>query len=249
VLQGAGRLQSELRGWLKDVVKPDEMFLDLGCGAGSLLVAAVANGCRGIGVDVSMTWLVVARQLIIEAGGEPILAAGLGESLPLPDNMIDAVVSLDVIEHVGDPARYLSEISRVTKPRGHVALSTPNRFSLTPEPHVFVWGVGWLPQPWQVPYVRWRSGLDYSGTKLMGSAGLSRLLRANTEFKADIIVPPISQEEIGRFRAFKARVARAYNRINAKPYLRWFFLLVGPFFRVVGTKTDLRQLHPDGRAN
>lgn len=236
VLQGASRLREDLRGWLSSAVRPNRRFLDLGCGAGMLLAAAAANGCKGVGVDVSMTWLVVAKRLIAEAGGEPVLAAALGEFLPLPDQAVDAVVSLDVIEHVGDPARYLCEIDRVTKPGGGVALSTPNRFSLTPEPHVFVWGVGWLPQPWQAPFVRWRSGKSYADTRLMSSFGLRRLLRSNTDFASTLIVPPIAQEEIKRFSPFKARLAGGYNRIRAQPWLRWFFLLVGPFFQVVGAK-------------
>lgn len=236
VLQGSGRLRADLRGWLNTAVRPNRRFLDLGCGAGMLIGAAAGNGCKGLGIDVSMTWLVVAKRLIAEAGGEPVLAAALGEALPLPDQAVDAVVSLDVIEHVRDPARYLSEINRVTKPDGGIALSTPNRFSLTSEPHVFVWGVGWLPQPWQASFVRWRSGKSYADTKLLSSFGLRRLLRSNTDFASTVIVPPIAPEEIERFPVFKARLARIYNRVRTQLWLRWLFLLVGPFFQVVGAK-------------
>ena len=102
----------------------------------------LATGRPVIGIDVSMTWLVVAKKLVSESGGKPFLAAGMAEALPLASDSIPAVVSLDVIEHVHDPDAYLAEIDRVLQPGGRAALSTPNRFSLTAEPHVFVWGVG-----------------------------------------------------------------------------------------------------------
>lgn len=236
ILEGAQRLQSDLHGWLKDVARPNEVFLDLGCGAGSLIAAAAARGCKGIGVDVSMTWLVVAKQLIADAGVEPVLAAALGESLPLGDEAVDAVISLDVIEHVSHPSRYLSEIHRVTRRQGRVALSTPNRFSLTAEPHVFVWGVGWLPVQWQASYVRWRSGKSYSDTTLMSSFGLRRLLGESGTYQIDLIVPQVAPEEIQRFSPVKARLAKIYNVLCTERRLRWFFLLFGPFFRLVATK-------------
>jgi SAM-dependent methyltransferase len=229
-------LQSDVRGWLEPVLRPDRVFLDVGCGAGSLIAAAAANRCKGIGVDVSMTWLVVAKRLISEAGAEPVLAAAMGEALPLEDNAVYAIVSLDVIEHVSHPRAYLSEIHRVVRHGGRVALSTPNRFSLTPEPHVFVWGVGWLPARWQAPYVRWRSGKAYRDTRLVSSFGLRRLVEASGAYVTELIVPPVPEEEIDRFAPVKASVARMYNRLATSRWLRWFFLLFGPFFRIVATK-------------
>ena len=89
-----------------------------------------------LGIDVSMTWLVVAKRLISESCRQPVLAASLADALPLADDSVSCVVSLYVIEHVVDPRTYLSEISRVTKSGGYVALATPNRYSLTAEPHV-----------------------------------------------------------------------------------------------------------------
>lgn len=122
-------MKDDVAGWLQPAINGDGTFLDLGCGAGMLLAASMGQGRSGIGIDVSMTWLVVAKRLVAEFGGEPILAAALGESLPLKHNSIDAVISLDVIEHVRDPGSYHRQIERVVRPGGRIALSTPNRFS------------------------------------------------------------------------------------------------------------------------
>ncbi len=43
---------------------------------------------------------------------------GIGEDLPFSDNSFDAVLSLNVLEHVKDPFKCASEISRVLKPGG-----------------------------------------------------------------------------------------------------------------------------------
>ncbi len=237
VLEAPLRLRVDVAGWLGKAIRPGRLTLDVGCGPGMLLAAAAAKGCDGIGIDASMTCLVVAKRLIAEYGGRPRLAAALGEALPLATESVDAVVSLDVIEHVGDPGAYLAEIDRVTRIGGRVALSTPNRFSLTAEPHVFVWGVGWLPRRWQPAYVRWRSGRSYGNTRLLSSLGLRRLLKSHTGIAYTVLIPPVAPEDIARFPRRKARLAEWYNVVSRMSAARWFFLLCGPFFRVSGVKT------------
>jgi SAM-dependent methyltransferase len=158
------------------------------------------------------------------------------ERLPLPTGAFHGVVSLDVIEHVNDVAGHLEEIDRIAAPGARLALSTPNRFSLAPEPHVGVLGVGWLPRPLQARYVRWRAGLDYRGTALLSSRALCAAIRRRTGFSAKVLIPPISPFEIRSFRPAKRRLAMAYNRVHGWPAARWFFLALGPFFRLVGVK-------------
>lgn len=237
VLTAPKRLHEDIAGWLAEPTSQDA-WLDLGCGPGMLLAAAadMERPGSGIGVDVSMTWLVVAKRLIAAHGRTPILAAALGEALPLADGALSGVVSLDVIEHVDRPDAYLREIDRVTRPGGHLALSTPNRFSLAPEPHVMVWGVGLLPRRYQARYVAWRSGKAYVSTCLMGSVELRRILKRTTGFVVRIIIPPVPEDEIRRFSSTKAKLARLYNRLSGAAALRAVFLLIGPFFRISGVK-------------
>ncbi|HHT9119329.1 MAG TPA: class I SAM-dependent methyltransferase [Candidatus Hypogeohydataceae bacterium YC41] len=237
IMAAPDRLRTELRGWLKPSTTGVGLFLDVGCGFGTLLAAAAAEGLKGIGIDVSMVSLVVTRRLVAEWGGQPLLAAALAEALPLADGSVSGVVSLDVLEHVADQGRYLSEINRVTAPGGYVALSTPNRYSLAAEPHVFVLGVGWLPRSLQKDYVKWRSGKSYEFTWLLSAREVANLLRQHTHFQFDILVPPVPEEEIVHFPTYRATLARLYNRLVFSGWMRWLLLRIGPFFHIIGKKT------------
>ena len=236
VMGGPARLRADITGWLQPCLAGPGPFLDLGCGGGMLLAAAAAEGRHGVGIDVSMVWLVVASRMIAEHGGRPVLAAAMAEALPLADGALSGVISLDVIEHVADPAVYLREIDRVTGIGGHIALSTPNRFSLTAEPHVFVWGVGWLPRRLQARYVRWRSGKPYDFTRLLSTWEAARLVRRTTQFDARILIPLVDKGDIAHFSNWRARMARLYNCLVQAGGFRWLFLAVGPFFRILGVR-------------
>ena len=52
---------------------------------------------------------------------------GLGEALPYDDASFDAVVCVDVLEHVADLAKVLSEVSRTLRPGGVFLFDTINR--------------------------------------------------------------------------------------------------------------------------
>jgi SAM-dependent methyltransferase len=60
--------------------------------------------------------------------------------LPFGDAFFDAVVSIEVIEHVEDQFAFLHELVRVTKPGGRVVVTTPNVLSLTSRVRTLFWG-------------------------------------------------------------------------------------------------------------
>ena len=229
------RLRNEVIGWLRDVALTPG-FVDLGCGPGLLLAAAADAGVSGAGIDASLEWLVVARRMIEAHGGRATLCAALCEAVPLPDGTVPAIASLDVIEHCADQRRHLREIDRIAAPAAPFALATPNRFSVTAEPHVGVWGVGWLPRRWQRRYVRMRSGKPYEFVRLLSMPGLKRMMKRETHFDGRFLVPRIPDEEIALFAARRATLARTYNRAAERAMLRWPLFAVGPFFRFIGAK-------------
>lgn len=115
-------------GWLLAQVPRAATVLDLGCGAGEFSAALARRGTAVIAVDVAAEALRRARERV------PDLDARLwrcGEPLPLDDNAVDVVWAGEVIEHVADVAPWLSEVRRVLRPRGVLALSTPHHGPLT----------------------------------------------------------------------------------------------------------------------
>ena len=235
VLEGPSRATRELDTWLAPATRAQGPLLEIGCGTGGLL-AALPPDRAAIGVDVSLAWLVVAKRLLAEHGRHFPLAAAVGEALPLPDGSAGAVVALDVIEHLADLRPVLREIDRVSAPGAALAFSTPNRFSLGAEPHVGIWGVGWLPRRVQPAYVEWRTGEPYTFARLLSAREALGLVRAHSRFDAAAEAPPIPDEELARFGARRAALARAYNTLTRTPGMRQLLLAIGPFFHVTGRK-------------
>jgi ubiquinone/menaquinone biosynthesis C-methylase UbiE len=113
-------------------VRPSDRVLDLGCGDGAFAgVLADAAGARDgatapgsvVGVDVAEAAL---RQARARHPGLTFARAPLDGALPLDDGSFDVVWASEVIEHVADTARWLSEVRRVLVPRGRLLLTTPS---------------------------------------------------------------------------------------------------------------------------
>ncbi len=109
---------------------PAEAFLDAGCGDGRYLAALPGLGPvprRAVGVDIADSMLATAGRAATAAGLEPELVQGNLERLPLADADFDLVVSIQVLEHLLDPAAGVRELARVLRPGGTLLLSTDNR--------------------------------------------------------------------------------------------------------------------------
>jgi SAM-dependent methyltransferase len=234
VLAGVEKCDSQCSDWLRPAVEASGIILEIGCGPGQMLAAAATRGCEVVGVDVSMEWLVIARHLVERHGGKPKLAAGFAERLPLADDSVAAIISLDVIEHVGDQDAYVSELGRVLRPGGFFALSTPNRFSFSPEPHVNVWGVGYLPRSLQARYVKFIRNQSYTFTSLLSVWETKRLFSGARGFDARIVFPGIPEHEISGFSTPRRRLALIYNWLVEIPLVKLFLPFFGAYYRVWG---------------
>lgn len=87
-------------------------LLDLGCGPGNMLGRLARRG-HAVGSDFSVDALAFAR-----TKGLRSLLSSDSTALPFPPCTFDAVVALDVLEHVKDDRTALSEVARVVRPGG-----------------------------------------------------------------------------------------------------------------------------------
>jgi SAM-dependent methyltransferase len=118
-------LSEEIHGLL-----PVEAYLDAGCGDGRFLAVLPALGpvpARVVGVDIADSILATARRAITAVGVDAELVRGNLERLPLGDAEVDLAVSIQVLEHLLDPAAGVRELARVLRPGGALLLSTDNR--------------------------------------------------------------------------------------------------------------------------
>lgn len=100
-------------------------LLDVGCALGFFLEIAKEDGWKAKGLELSGHAYAYAKNKL----GLDVLNKTIGNS-NLKSSSFDAVTMFDVIEHLPDPKATLKEISRILKPGGVLAVTTPNIGSL-----------------------------------------------------------------------------------------------------------------------
>jgi len=105
----------------------DAAVLDAGCGVGGLTKTLVARGARVVALDIGPTLASTTRQRCACAA-----VVGTLSSIGLRTNWFDVVFSTEAIEHTPDPRQSVTELYRLVKPGGHLAITTPNRLWQAP---------------------------------------------------------------------------------------------------------------------
>lgn len=103
--------------------------LDAGCGEGYGTEVLAKTASSVVGVDLELS---VVERAARRYRGAKFEAADL-ESLHFEPASFDAVVTLQVIEHMRSPADFVAETARVLKPGGLLIMATPNRLTFSPE--------------------------------------------------------------------------------------------------------------------
>lgn len=204
-------------------------ILEVGCGTGGLLVAAKRRGLRIEGADIASRWLVVARRRLADAGLDVRLTVANAEHLPWLDGAFDALVADSVLEHLDDPALALREWSRVVRPGGRLLVWSPNRTSLLTDPHVGLWGPGWLPRSWAGPYVRWRRRCDWP-LRLLSASEAGRIA-SKAGWKRVEVGPAAIPEHWAACGSGRAAV-QLYRRAQSVPVARELLGRFGPLWQL-----------------
>ena len=103
--------------------------LDVGCGAGLLCEPLARLGAAVTGLDAAAETIGVARAHAARSGLAIDYRAGGIEALA--GERFDLVTSMEVIEHVTDPAAFVAGLAGALAPGGLMILSTPNRTFLS----------------------------------------------------------------------------------------------------------------------
>jgi SAM-dependent methyltransferase len=228
------------------------VVLDLGCNFGAISPRFLEHGAeRVIGVDINAKAIERAR---LENASEPRLSFHQSgtNSIPLPDDSVDTILSHDVFEHISKPAEMLLECHRVLRPSGKLLIGTwgwrhpyaPHLWSTMPLPwaHCLVSERTLLracrkvyDAPWYTPTIH---DLDENGMKIKDKLKCESI---STDFVNKLLLRDferIFRESPFEFKmypqSFGSRYAR-WSRIFLKaPYVREF---ITAYFWAVLTKS------------
>jgi ubiquinone/menaquinone biosynthesis C-methylase UbiE len=129
-----------------------------------------------VGVDGSLRRLVLARRRLLEAGVHARLVCANVDALPFPDGVFDRVVAEWILEVAPNQGRALREWNRMLSADGRLWLTTPNRWSMGPDPHLGAPAAGWWPKLLLESWAK-RHGMVLPQRALLGARRLRRLLR------------------------------------------------------------------------
>ena len=119
-------------------LKPDSRLLEIGCGAGNLLLQASVRGSYPVALDLAMQALTFVRSRLRQARSGPeaprdfLCLQSIGELLPLASDSFDCILLSEVIEHLEAPQISIREAARVLRPGARLLVTTPNYRSLWP---------------------------------------------------------------------------------------------------------------------
>jgi 2-polyprenyl-6-hydroxyphenyl methylase/3-demethylubiquinone-9 3-methyltransferase len=136
---------------------PGMTCLDFGCGDGRGAGTYISQkGCRYVGADISVGALRKAQ-----AGGLRVCQVRDPNGIPFRSGAFDAVICLEVLEHLFRPDLALAEFGRVLRPQGVLIVTVPNAAYWHRRAELAVMG-RWNPygddrsitEPWRDPHIR-----------------------------------------------------------------------------------------------
>lgn len=114
---GWGRTLASFAAWCQ--AQPGWRVLDVGCGPGLLPALFARQGCLATGIDLE-------ADMYLPQPLHPQVLCAQGERLPFPGGVFDLVTASNVLFLLADARPVLSEMRRVTRPGGRLALLNPS---------------------------------------------------------------------------------------------------------------------------
>jgi 2-polyprenyl-3-methyl-5-hydroxy-6-metoxy-1,4-benzoquinol methylase len=105
-------------------VPPDATVLDVGCGPGVVARALSARGCQVWGLEIDARKAALARPHCVEVVEADVESGSLATMFA--GRRFDAILCLDVLEHLRTPDTVLGELAALLAPGGRILISVPN---------------------------------------------------------------------------------------------------------------------------
>ncbi|HRO41479.1 MAG TPA: class I SAM-dependent methyltransferase [Flavipsychrobacter sp.] len=115
---------------LAQIPEKAEWILDVGCGGAWLAHTLVPKERKVISMDISDINPIRAIKQVASPHNHAIVADVF--EMPITQESVDCIVASEIIEHVPDPKKFLSELFKILKPGGRLIVTTPyNEFIRT----------------------------------------------------------------------------------------------------------------------
>lgn len=228
------------QAWCGVAVHGDEgTVVDIGCGTGPLLVAAQSPDVRLVGIDIGLRWLVLAAARLRDRGASAVLACAGAQRLPLANASVDVVASESLLENAMPAEGVLREAARALRAGGWLRLTTANRWSLGPDPHVGLPLGGWLPEGVVNAWAT-RHGMVPPRRRLLGGGDLRRLVAPPTFGKLRVGPPPVTDAQRDAASPAVRAAVDAYRVAGRSALGRAALVAVGPSLLAVAQRTESR---------
>tara|TARA_R110002110_G_scaffold415765_2_gene655174 strand:- start:21585 stop:22367 length:783 start_codon:yes stop_codon:yes gene_type:complete len=108
-------------------IRASDTVIDVGCGDGGFIGFCARQGAEVIFVDRDAE-KVAATEARVKPSGAHAYRAIVSDCDPIPleDGTGDLVICTEVLEHVADPAQFLAELVRITKPGSRLLITVPD---------------------------------------------------------------------------------------------------------------------------
>jgi ubiquinone/menaquinone biosynthesis C-methylase UbiE len=104
-------------------IQPDDVSLDVACGAGNATIPAARLASRTVGLDITPELMEVGRKRAADAGVEIEWVEGDAQDLPFDEGSYDVVTSVFGCMFAPDHRKTASELARVLKPDGRLVVA------------------------------------------------------------------------------------------------------------------------------
>lgn len=125
----------------EDIVKfiKDENLktaLDVGCGTGRIAISLASEGIRVTAIDISEEILSAARKKAKEFNvtDEITFKIGDAENLKFPQSSFDAIISVEVLQHIKEPQRVIRNFLMIAK--SYCIITVPDRNYVDKRQHI-----------------------------------------------------------------------------------------------------------------
>lgn len=212
------------------------VLIDAGCGTGPLL-AVLPPAVTRIGIDIGLRWLVLAAARLREQDVPAVLCCASAASLAVADASVDGVAAESLIENMPPADDLLREIGRVLRPGGRVLLTTANRHSLGPDPHVGLPLGGWVPDGIVNAWAR-RRGMVPPRRQLLTAHELETALVRHGMAGVRVQPAPIPAGQVRDGPGLLRVAQRVYTGAAATTPGRLFLTRFGPGIVVTATRAS-----------